>query len=138
MEMIGKSIAVAALLCAFGLWAASAQAVEIEISSPQEGQTVYPGDWVEMDVTVTNETAKKDIVHITFDLTVEIGGQPVFTGAAKRRMKLAAGETVTETIGTEVPVLPLPDVADVTIEATAKGRVSKTEDYDFLTATLSP
>jgi hypothetical protein len=136
--MIGKWIAAAAVVFALGLWAAPADAVQIDISSPQEGQVIEPGDWVEMTVTVTNETDKKDIIIISFDLTVEIGGQPVFTGAAKRRMKLKAGETVEETIGTTVPELPLTEEADVTVEATANGRVSKTEDSDILFATVVP
>jgi hypothetical protein len=136
--MIGRWISAAAVVFALGLWAAPADAVQIDISSPQEGQVIEPGDWVEMTVTVTNETDKKDLVIISFDLTFEIGGQPVFTGAAKRRMKLKAGETKEETIGTQVPELPLTEEADVTVEATANGRVSKTEDSDILFATVVP
>ncbi|NIP97352.1 MAG: hypothetical protein GWO24_29515, partial [Akkermansiaceae bacterium] len=81
-----KTIAAAAVLLALGLWASSAQAVELDLTSDAEGQDICPGDWVEVTVTVTNETDKKDIVHVDFDLTVEVGGQTVFTGAAKRRM----------------------------------------------------
>ena len=133
-----KTIAAVAVLLAFGLWASSAQAVEIDLTSADEGGVIYPGDWVEVTVTVTNETDKKDIVHIDFDLTVEVAGETVFTGAAKRRMKLAAGETVSETIGTEVPVTPLTEEADVTVDATAKGRKSKTEASDSIFMTLQP
>jgi hypothetical protein len=136
--MMGKTIAVAAALLCLGLWASSAQAVEIDLTSADEGGVIYPGDWVEVTVTVTNETDRKDIVHINFDLTVEVAGETVFTGAAKRRLKLAAGETVQETIGTEIPVTPLTEEADVTVDALAKGRVSKTEASDSLFMTLSP
>lgn len=133
-----KTIAAAAVLLALGLWASSAQAVQLDLTSDAEGQDICPGDWVEVTVTVTNETDKKDIVHVDFDLTVEVGGETVFTGAAKRRMKLAAGETVEETIGTEVPVTPLTEEADVTVDALAKGRKSKTEASDSVYMTLLP
>ena len=133
-----KTIATVAVLLAFGLWASSAQAVEFDLTSEAEGQDICPGDWVMVTVSVTNETDKKDIVHVDFDLTVEVAGETVFTGSAKRRMKLAAGETVEETIGTEVPVTPLTEEADVTVDATAKGRKSKTEASDSVYMTLLP
>ena len=129
-----KTIAAAAVLLAFGLWASSAQAVELDLTSPDEGGVIYPGDWVEVTVSVTNETDD----HIDFDLIVDVGGETVFTGSAKRRMKLAPGETVEETIGTEVPVTPLTEEADVTVDATAKGRKSKTEASDSVYMTLLP
>ena len=53
-------------------------------------------------------------------------------------MKLAAGETISETIGTEVPVTPLTEEADVTVDALAKGRKSKTEASDSVYMTLVP
>ena len=73
--MMRKTIAAAAVLLAFGLWASSAQAVELDLTSLDDGQDISPGDWVEMTVTVTNETDTKDIVHIGFDLIVEVGGE---------------------------------------------------------------
>lgn len=133
-----KTIAAAAVLLAFGLWASSAGAVELDLTSPDEGGVIHPGDWVEVTVSITNETNTKDIVHIDFDLIVEVEGETVFTGSAKRRMKLAAGETVNETIGTEVPITPLTEEADVTVDATAKGRKSKTEASDSVYMTLLP
>jgi hypothetical protein len=137
--MIGKAIAAGAVLFALGMWAAPAQAVEINLTSPQEGTTVYPGDFVEITATVTNETDKKDIIHIVFDLVVEVGGQPLFAGQAKMRMKLAPGETVSETMGAEIPdPLPLPGEGDVTITATANGKISKTQDTDSLFLTVAP
>ena len=135
---MGKTISAAAVVLLLGLWTASAQAVELDLTSLDEGGVIRPGDWVEVTVTVTNETDDKDIIHIDFDLSVEVGGQTVFTGSAKRRMKLAAGETVSETIGTEVPVTPLTVEADVTVDATAKGRRSKTEASDSIFMTLMP
>jgi hypothetical protein len=136
--MIGKAIAAGAVLFALGMWAAPAQAVEIDLTSPQEGTTVYPGDFVEITATVTNETAKKDIIKIDFDLVVEIGGQPYVAGQAKRRLKLEPGESVSETMGAEIPVISLPGEADVTITATANGKISKTQDSDSLFLTVAP
>jgi hypothetical protein len=136
--MTGKAIAAVAVLFALGMWAAPAEAVEIDLTSPQEGTTVYPGDFVEITATVTNETDKKDIIKIVFDLVVEIGGQPVFAGQANMRMKLAPSESVSETMGAEIPDLPLPGEADVTITATANGKISKTQDSDSLFLTVAP
>jgi hypothetical protein len=134
-----KIISVAAVLLAFGLWAASAQAVELDLTSDAEGADICPGDWVEVTVTVTNDDlTKKDIVHVDFDLTVEVGGETVFTGSAKRRMKLAPDTTEEETIGMDVPETPLTEEADVTIDATAKGRRTKSEATDSLFMTLLP
>jgi hypothetical protein len=134
-----KIISVAAVLLAFGLWAASAQAVELDLTSDAEGADICPGDWVEVTVTVTNDDlTKKDIVHVDFDLTVEVGGETVFTGSAKRRMKLAPDTTEEETIGMDVPETPLTEEADVTIDATAKGRRTKSEGTDSLFMTLLP
>jgi hypothetical protein len=136
--MIGRSISTAAVLFALWLVATPAQAVQVALSSPQEGTTVYPGDEVEVTVSVINETDKKDIVHVFFDLIVDIGGEPVVAGAAKRRMKLDPGEAVSETIIGVVPAVPLAAPADVTIEATATGRKSKTEDSDAVFFEVSP
>jgi hypothetical protein len=135
---MGKTITAAAAVLLLGLWAASAQAVEIDLYSDADGGFIEVGDWVVVEVTVTNETDKKDIVHVDFDLIVEVGGETVFTGSAKRRMKLGAGDTIIEEIGTEVPVTPLTEAAAVTVDATAKGRKSKTEASDSVHMTLLP
>jgi hypothetical protein len=132
------TIVAAAALLALGLWSAPAQAVQIDLTSPSEGGVVAPGDEVEATVIVVNDTDEKDIVHVTFDLTVEIAGQPVYAATAKRRMKLAAGETVVETILVVVPEVELPAPALATVDALAKGRKSKTEDADSLSVTVIP
>lgn len=138
--MLRKNLIAAAVAPLLLLWwATPARAVDIELESPQENTTVHPGDIVEMTVTVTNDTAEKDNIHVTYRLTIEIGGQPIAVGQAKRRMKLEAGETVSETLVVEIPPdLPLPAPADVTIEGTAVGRRSKTTDTDTLSLTVAP
>jgi hypothetical protein len=135
--MIGRSIAAAAVVLALGFWAAPAGAVGIELASDSEGATVYPGEAVEMTVTVSNETAKKDIIHITFELIADIGGEPVLVGTAKRRLKLPAGGSVTEMMGAVVPDLPFTGEADVTIEAVAVGKKSKTQASDVILLTVA-
>lgn len=130
--MAARMIIAAVALFLVGVLAAPVQAVLTDLSSPQEGATVYPGDEVEVTVTVTNDGAKKDIVHVTFELTAEVNGEQVLVGSAKRRMKLDPGETVSETILGVVPDVGLVEEADVTITATAKGRKSKTEDSDAI------
>jgi hypothetical protein len=135
--MIGKTITAVAVALALGLWAMPAQAVQIDLWSEDEGATVFPGDEVVMTVTVTNETAKKDIIHITFEMTADIGGEPVLVGTAKRRIKLPAGETLVEEMGAVVPDLPFTGQADVTIKGTAKGKKSKTEAEDTLLLTVA-
>jgi hypothetical protein len=137
--MMGKTISAAAVILCLGLWVSSAQAVGLDLTSEAEGQDICPGDWVEVTVEVTNDDlTKKDIVHVDFDLTVEVGGETVFTGSAKRRLKLAPNTTERETIGMEVPETPLTEEADVTIDATAKGRRTKSEGTDSLFMTLLP
>jgi hypothetical protein len=137
--MLKRLIPCAVALLALGLWVPHAQAVTIDLSSPQEGGTVHPGDMVEMTVTVTNDWDKKDIIHVFFDLTVEVGGEPMIVGQAKRRLKLEAGETVEETMAVEIPAeLPIMEPAVVTIDALAIGRKSQTEDSDTLSLTVEP
>jgi hypothetical protein len=136
--MLKGSITAVAVLFSLCLLAAPAQAVQTALSSPQEGATVYPGDEVEVTLSVINETEKKDIVHVFFDLIVDIDGEPVVVGSAKRRLKLAPGEAVSETILGVVPEVPLTAEADVTVEATAVGRKSKTEDSDAVFFVVSP
>jgi hypothetical protein len=41
-------------------------------------------------------------------------------------------------MGAEIPDLPLPGEADVTITATANGKISKTQDSDSLFLTVAP
>jgi hypothetical protein len=132
-----KKLMFASVLCAaFAMGATSAQAVTIDLSSPQEGQVLHPGDAVEATVTVTNDTASKDVIHVTFTATAL--GYPV-TGQAKIRLKLAAGESVTRTIGAVIPAdLQLPGPVEVTITGVAVGKISGTQASDSISATVAP
>lgn len=120
------------------LGTAAAQAVTVDISSPQEGTEVQPGAAVEITVTVTNDAEIKDCVVVTLKLVVEGIQHPV---AAKGwiRLKLEPGESVTRTIELTVPAdLELEGPTVATIEATASGKKTGTTDSDSLSLTLVP
>ncbi len=133
---MSRKMSCLAILCLIFLTGATtAKAVTIDLSSsPPSGSTLYPGDTLVLSVTVTNDTAKKDFVFVWFSITIEGGGRPVVLGKARPlRLKLDSGESVTKTITATIPefppVLPL-GLIDVTIEATAEGKKSKTTDTD--------
>jgi len=124
------------LILLFGT--AAAQAVTIELSSPQEGAEVQPGATVEMTVVVTNDAEIKDCVVVTLKLVVEGIQHPV---AAKGwiRLKLQPGESATRTIALTVPAnLELEGPTPATIEATASGKKTETSASDSLSLTLVP
>ena len=123
------------------LMGAVAQAVTVDLSSPQEGAVLSPGDSVEVTLTVTNDTADKDIVFVFLSLVVDADGQPIVLGEARPlRLKLEAGEAVTKTIAATIPDMFMPQLQagsyDVTINAFADGKKSKTTDEDMLLFTL--
>ena len=124
------------VLCSvFAMGATTAQAVDLTLEL--NATEFHPGDWVEVTVTVENDTAKKDIVHVTFSATAV--GYPV-TGVARMRMKMAPGEVVVETIAMQVPtdLPPLPGPVEVTLTGVATGKKSKTNDTESVTGTLIP
>lgn len=131
-----KKMMYAAILCSvFAVGATTAQAVTIDLSSPQEGTTVYPGDMVELTVEVTNDWDKRDIVHV--ELTITIGDR--YAAKGRLRMRMAPGEVITQTISAVIPEqLPVTEPMPVTLEAVAIGRRSKTEDSDTISLTLAP
>ncbi len=136
--MLRKAI-LAVALCPVFVWGASvAQAVTIDVTSPQEGAEVQPGGTVEMTVTVTNETAMKDCIAVVFKLTVEGIKHPVVT-RGYLRLKLEAGESVTETVALTVPAdLQLPGPTPATVEITATGNKTQTSDSESVSLTLVP
>ena len=123
------------------LMGAVAQAVTVDLSSPQEGTVLGPGDSVEVTMTITNETAEKDIVFVWISLTIDADGQEIVLGQARPlRLKLEAGEAVSKTIAATLPEIYLPGLPagsyDVTISAVAEGKKSNTTDEDMLWFTL--
>ncbi len=129
------------ILCSIYLMgAATAQAVTIDLSSPQEGEVLGPGDTVELTMVVTNDTDKKDIVFVWLSMVIETEERTIVLGRARPlRLKMDAGDEVTKTIAATIPEF-LPELPfgllDVTIEATADGKRSKTTDTDSTYFTL--
>jgi hypothetical protein len=117
---------------------AVAQAVTVDLSSPQEGTEVQPGATVEMTVTVTNDAAIKDCVVVTLKLVAD-GIQHPVVAKGWIRLKLEPGESATRTIALVVPAdLKLSAAVPATIEATASGKKTQTEATDSVSLTLVP
>ncbi len=134
----------AKVVCAVGLvplavlGAGVAQGVTVDLSSPQEGSVVHPGDTVALTLTVTNDTAEKDVIAVTLNLTID-GLQHAVVARGSFRLRLDAGQSVTKTLSLTIPPdLPLQGPVVGTLEATAVGRRSQTQDSDSLTITLAP
>ena len=129
--MSSKLMYLAILAPVFFFGVTTAQAVTVDLSSPQEGMEVQPGDTVEMTVTVTNDTTIKDCVMVTLKLTVEGIQHPVVARGYIRLKQLEPGASVTQTVALTIPSdLVLSEPATATIDATASGKKSQTEDTD--------
>lgn len=120
-------------------------AVTVDLSSPQEGTTVAPGDTVELTLTVTNDSEEVEFVIAFMDVEVgdRVSGDGIpepgpgnIPGISHKpiRIKLAPGESTT--IDYE---LVLPDYSNLptgtyafTISIEANGLLSKTESSDTL------
>lgn len=116
----------------------AAQAVTIDLSSPQEGAEVCPGEAVELSVVVTNDTAECDCVVVVLKFVADGIKHPVLT-RGYIRVKLQPGESVTKTVALTVPAdLELEGPVAATIQAEATGKKSQTEAADSLSITLVP
>jgi len=133
-----KKLAYSVVLGSILLFSAAAQAVTVDLSSPQEGTEVQPGATVEMTVTVTNDAAIKDCVVVTLKLVAE-GIQHPVVAKGWIRLKLEPGETATRTIALTVPdALELAGPVPATIEAAASGKKTATSAVDSVSLTLVP
>ena len=138
---MSKKMLLLAIVCPILMAATTAQAVTVDLASPQEGTVLGPGDSVEVTMTITNETADKDIVFVWLSLTIDADRQEIVLGQARPlRLKLEAGESVSKTIAATIPDVFIPQllagIYDVTINAVAEGKKSKTTDEDMLLFTL--
>lgn len=137
--MSRKLMCLAALVPLFFLGVTSAQGVTVDLSSPQEGAEVQPGDTVEMTVVVTNDTTAKDCVVVTLKLMIEGIQHPVVARGYLRLKQLEPGAEVTRTVALTIPAdLVLAGPAVATIDATASGKKSGTQDTDSITITVVP
>ena len=109
-------------------------AVTVDISSPQEGGILAPGDTIELAVTVTNDSESADIAVLTLDVLAGDGEPGNIPGINHKpiRIRLAPGES--KSINLEL-VLPeykkLPSGSyDISISASVKGLISGTQASD--------
>lgn len=118
-------------------------AVTVDLSSPQEGTTVAPGDTVELTLTVTNDSEAVEFVIAFMDVEVgdRVSGDGIpepgpgnIPGISHKpiRIKLAPGESTTIDYELVLPAysnLPAGTYA-FTISIEANGLLSKTESSD--------
>lgn len=120
-------------------------AVTVDLSSPQEGTTVAPGDTVELSLNVTNDSEAIEFVIAFMDVEVgdRVSGDGIpepgpgnIPGISHKpiRIKLAPGESTTidyELILPDYVKLPV-GTYGFTISIEASGLISKTESSDTL------
>jgi len=133
-----KRLLLVGLCPVFVLGVASAQAVTIDLSSPQEGTVVHPGQTVSLTITVTNDTNKRDLITLTGSAIVE--GVPVDVPVGyKSKKNLKPGQVWTQTISGTIPAdLVLPGPVAVTVTGVATGKKSGTTASDSVSATAAP
>src|SRR5436189_1377523 len=93
-----------ALGCVLAFGATTASAVTLDITSPQAGTVLHPGDTIDVTVTVTNDTDKPDIIGLVLRHTLTVNGHTFLLGTANRvRFRLGAGQSVSNTLEFTVP-----------------------------------
>lgn len=127
----------------------SASAVTVELSSPQAGETLEPGDTLEITLTVTNDTDEPDQVVSVLDsqVTVKNPGDGIPDPGPGNirdishkpiRIKLGPGESVTRHIRLVLPdysQLPAGEYA-ATVSVESDGQYSRTTAGDSFSFTL--
>jgi hypothetical protein len=133
------------LACVLSVMIPTAAAVTVDLASPQEGLTLAPGDAIELELTVGNDSEGLELVVSVMDVEVGDGvpgdGIPDpapgnIPGISHKpiRIKLGPGESTTKVFELVLPrykQLPAGEYA-FTISVTAKGLISQTEAADTL------
>lgn len=127
-------------VCLFVLaFVSEVSAITVDLSSPQEGVTLAPGDSLELDLTVTNDSDALELAVLRMDIVGKgsIGNIP---GISHKpiRLILAPGESVTkvfELVFPDYKLLP-PGEYIIDIAVIAYGRVTETEATDTITLVL--
>lgn len=127
-------------VCLFVLaFVSKASAISVDLSSPQEGVTLAPGDSLELGLTVTNDSDAPELAVMRMDVVGKgsIGNIP---GISHKpiRLILAPGESVTkvfELVFPDYKLLPAGEYI-IDIEVIAYGRVTGTEATDSITLVL--
>ena len=124
-------------------------AVTVDLSSPQEGTALAPGDTLELALTVTNDSNAPDLVVLVMDVQVGAGvsgdGVPEpapgnIPGISHKpiRIKLGPGQSVTKSLELILPAykqLPAGEYA-ITISVEANGLLSQTQASDTIALLL--
>lgn len=117
----------------------AAQAVTIDLSSPQAGEAIQWGDTVDLTVEIANETAVRDVVTVRFETMAIVKGKPTMLARPKNmRLKLRAGEVNTRTIQVTIPTRLPEGTTGIMIRATALGLQTETSSTSSVAFTLIP
>ena len=117
----------------------AAQAVTVDLTSPQEGGTIHPGDTLSITVTATNDSAETDKIKVSVAFMVTIDGERFVFTRAHVRMELEPGQTASQTLTVVTPTnLPLTGPAPVLVRGKALGNTSGTQASDTLALTMAP
>ena len=127
-------------LCPILVWGATmAQAVTIELSSPQAGEAIQWGDTVDLTVTITNETDIRDVVTIRLDTIAIVKGKPtVLARSRTMRLKLPPGEVQTKTTQLTMPNRLPEGTTGIIIRASALGLQTETSSTSTVAFTVIP
>jgi hypothetical protein len=115
-------------------------AVTVDLSSPQEGTALAPGDTLELALTVTNDSNAPDLVVLVLDVQVGDGEPGNIPGISHKpiRIKLGPGQSVTKNLE-----LVLPDYKKllsgeyaITLSVEANGLLSQTQASDTIALLL--
>jgi hypothetical protein len=115
-------------------------AITVDLSSPQEGAILAPGDTLELALTVGNDSEGVDLAVLIMDVEVG-GGEPGNIPGINHkpiRIKIGPGQSVTKNLELVLPAykqLPPGEYA-ITISVEAKGLLSQTEATDAIALLL--
>jgi hypothetical protein len=127
--MMKNSILLAVVGILFTI-AGSAQAVVIDMNSPQDGQTLRRGDDIQLGLTLENETEVRDVVFVKFKMIISSDDQAIVLQGRPLRVRMDAGQVLEWEIEAQIPEFlpPLPaGPISIIIEARAEGTKSGTE-----------
>ncbi|NIP27568.1 MAG: hypothetical protein GWN67_23595 [Phycisphaerae bacterium] len=128
-----------AVLSVLFVMGSTAQAVVIDMNSPQDGLTVGRGDTIQMTVKLTNDTDIKDVVNVRFRMTLTGDDKSIVLQGRPMRLRMEPGQELEWTVETTIPEFlpPLPTgPIDIVIIGRAEGLKSGTESNDTVSFIL--
>ena len=133
-----RMISVGAFGLVLAIASGSAAAVSVELSSPDAGQTLAPGDTLTLTVVVTNDTSASD--RVVAKTSVVIGDATLgCQGQGALQASIAPGESATKTLILTIPKsLVLLGPVTGTAEVVATSRRTGAVASDSLEFTVAP